>query len=146
MHYRCIKPFLTEEAAKMAPVGSSQRNECLNSMIGSKVPKIQHYVGSESSDHRTAASEAQFNLGHNYVTRTAEKTGVTPTESTKMYVMKMERKRKHGAKRKSSKEFKRGRRDLCKKKIKKRIQWKGARAFPTNLVSHYVKVLRKKQQ
>lgn len=115
-----LQPFLTVEAAKkMAPVGSSQRNECLNSVIGSKVPKIRHYGGSESSDHRTAAGVAQFNLGHNYVTRAAEKTGVTPTESTKTYVMKMERKRKHDAKRKSSKEFKRGRRDLRKKKNQK---------------------------
>lgn len=39
-----LQPFLSEEAAKkMAPVGSSQQNECLNSVIGSKVPKIRHY-------------------------------------------------------------------------------------------------------
>ena len=58
-----LQPFLTEEAAKkMAPVGSSQRNECLNSVIESKVPKIQHYGGSESSDHRTAAGVAQFKV------------------------------------------------------------------------------------
>ena len=44
-----LKPFLTEEAArKLAPVGSSQRNECLNSVVSSKAPKIRHCGGSES--------------------------------------------------------------------------------------------------
>ena len=41
-----LQPFLNEKAAeKMAPVGSSQRNECVNSIVGSKVPKIRHYAG-----------------------------------------------------------------------------------------------------
>ena len=52
-----MKPFLTEEAAKkLAPCGSSQRNECVNSLIGTKAPKIRHYSGSESSDFPTAAA------------------------------------------------------------------------------------------
>lgn len=52
-----MKPFLTEEAAKkLAPCGSSQQNECVNSSIGTKAPKICHYGGSESSDFRTAAA------------------------------------------------------------------------------------------
>ncbi|KAK3747212.1 hypothetical protein QZH41_014643, partial [Actinostola sp. cb2023] len=34
-----LRPFLTKQAAaKMAPGGSSQPNECLNSVIGSKAP------------------------------------------------------------------------------------------------------------
>ena len=50
------KPFLFEEAArKLAPVGSSQCNECLHSVVGSKAPRIRHYSGSEKSDFRTAA-------------------------------------------------------------------------------------------
>ena len=52
-----MKPFLTEEAAKkLAPCGSSQRNECVNGLIGTKAPKIRLYGGSESSDFRTAAA------------------------------------------------------------------------------------------
>ena len=63
-----MKPFLTEEAAKkLAPCGSSQRNECVNSSIGTKAPKIPHYGGSESSDFRTAAAISQFNEGYGYV-------------------------------------------------------------------------------
>ena len=36
-----MKPFLTEEAAKkLAPCESSQRNECVNSLIGTKHRKF----------------------------------------------------------------------------------------------------------
>ena len=46
-----LRPFMSEESAKkLAPGGSSQRNECVNSVVGSKAPKIRHYGGSESSD------------------------------------------------------------------------------------------------
>ena len=72
-----FKPFMTEDAAKkLAPAGFSQRNECVNSMIGSKAPKISQYSGSESSDFRTAAGVAQFNDGFNYVVQAAEQIGV----------------------------------------------------------------------
>ena len=43
-----MKPFLTAEAAKkLAPCGSSQRNECVDSLIGTKAPNVRHYTGSE---------------------------------------------------------------------------------------------------
>ena len=39
-----LNPFLTEEAArKLAPVGSSQRKECVNGVVGSKTPKNSHF-------------------------------------------------------------------------------------------------------
>lgn len=35
-----LRPFMSEESAKkLAPGGSSQRNECVNSVVGSKAPK-----------------------------------------------------------------------------------------------------------
>ena len=37
---------------------SSQRNESLNSTIGSKNPKIRFYGGSENEDQRVACSVA----------------------------------------------------------------------------------------
>ena len=65
-----MKPFLAEEAAKkLAPCGSNQRNECINSSIGTKEPKICHYGGSESSDFRTAAAILQFNEGMDMLIR-----------------------------------------------------------------------------
>lgn len=115
-----MQPFLSEEAAKkMAPVGSSQRNECVNSVIGSKAPKIRHYGGSESSDIRTAAGVAQFNKGHGYIIEATEKLGIPSTVATETYVEKMEKKQEKEARRKSSKEFKRARRTTRKKKNQK---------------------------
>ena len=88
-----MQPFLTEEAArKLAPGGSSQRNECLNSVVGSKVPKIRHYGGSESSDFRTAAGFTQFNEGYDYVAQAAEEIGLAPNTTTKTYIQKMSKK------------------------------------------------------
>lgn len=115
-----MQPFLSEEAAKkMAPVGSSQRNECVNSVIGSKAPKIRHYGGSDSNDYRTAAGVAQFNEGHSYVTQVAEKMGIPSTATTEKYMNKMNKKREQDAGRKSSREFKRARRNSRKKKNQK---------------------------
>ena len=65
-----LQTFLTETleryacddiTQKIAPLGSTQRNECLNGIIASKNLKIRFYGGSESSDYRTAAAIAQFN-------------------------------------------------------------------------------------
>lgn len=54
-----LQPFLLEEATKkMAPVGSSQQNECLNSVIGSKAQNIRHYRGLESGDSWAEAGVA----------------------------------------------------------------------------------------
>lgn len=36
---------------KLAPAANSQRNESLNSVVGSKNPKIRFYGGSESNDY-----------------------------------------------------------------------------------------------
>ena len=57
-----LKLYMTDEAVdKLSPSGSTERNESLNSVIGSKYPKTCVYGASESSDFRTAAVEAQLN-------------------------------------------------------------------------------------
>ena len=89
-----LQSFLTEEAAKhLAPVGSSQRNECLNSVIGTKAPKTRHNGGSESSDCRTAAGVAQFNNGYRYVAEAVEETGLAANFQTETYIKKMDDKK-----------------------------------------------------
>lgn len=112
-----LLPFLNEEAAKkMAPCGSSQRNECLNSVIGSKAPKIRHYGGSESADFRTAAAIAQFNEGTSYVAQAAEVMGLAPSSTTSQYIESAERKKVKDRQRQSTKRFKTTRANRRKKK------------------------------
>ena len=71
-----VRAFLEETTAKFATseyikkleqLGSTQRNESLNNVIGSKVLKIRYYGASESCDFRTAASVSQFNENSTYL-------------------------------------------------------------------------------
>ena len=39
---------------KLVPAGNSQHNKSLNSVVGSKNPKIHYYGGSESNDFRVS--------------------------------------------------------------------------------------------
>ena len=41
---------------KLAAAANSQRNESMNSVVGSKNPKIRFYGGSESNDYRVSCS------------------------------------------------------------------------------------------
>ncbi|KAK3744034.1 hypothetical protein QZH41_002505 [Actinostola sp. cb2023] len=115
-----LHPFLSDKAAqKMVPVGSSQRNECLNSIVGSKAPKIRHYGGSEISDFRTAAGVAQFNEGYQYIIEATEEMGLAANSTTEKYVCRMDDKRHKDRHRKSSKTYKKARRQLKKNKTRK---------------------------
>lgn len=88
-----LSPFLTEEAAKkLAPVGSSQRNECLDSIIGTKAPKTLHYGDSESVDFRMSPGIAQFNEGYSYITAARNELGITVSNRMQQYVRSMGKK------------------------------------------------------
>ena len=47
---------------------STQANESFNKTVASKAPKANYYSGSGSLNYRVAASVAQKNIGHQYVT------------------------------------------------------------------------------
>ena len=61
---------------------SSQSNESLHSTVGSKVPKIRFYGGSESADQRIAAAVAQTNLGKQYLVDTLHCADIEPGQIT----------------------------------------------------------------
>ena len=111
-----MKPFLTAEAAKrLTPCGSSQRNECVNSLIVTKAPKVQHYGGSESSDFRMAAAILQFNEGYGYVNQAAQLMVVAGNAVTEKHTEVMDKKKDRNSLRQSTKAFKRARRSAKKK-------------------------------
>ena len=62
---------MDDVAKKLAPLGLTQHNECISSIVGTKNPKKRFYRGSESSDYHVSAAVAQFNEGHEY-TKAAE--------------------------------------------------------------------------
>ena len=96
-------------AEKLAPLKNSQRNEALNSEIGSKNPKIRFYGGSESNDFRVACGVAQTNLRYTYISSTLEALNIEPGNFCEMYGEKMTNHVQKDKLRKSSLAYKRGR-------------------------------------
>jgi len=77
-------------AEKLAPMTNSQWNETLNSVIGSKNPKIRFYGGSDSTDPRVACGVAQTNLRYSYISRTLEESLATSARSMgKKFLIKL---------------------------------------------------------
>ena len=99
---------------KPAPAANSQHNESLNSVAGSKNPKIW---GSESNDNRVSCSVSQVNLGYRYVPRTLASLNIEPGFFCVDHNTKMDKKKSKGKQRKSTVAFKRRPSQLHKHQI-----------------------------
>ena len=95
---------------KLVKNASSQSNESLHSTVGSKVPKIRFYGGSESADQRIAATVAQTNLGKQYLLDTLHCVDIEPGQITEQKIALIDYEREAEQKQKSSIEFKKQRR------------------------------------
>ncbi|XP_068684754.1 uncharacterized protein [Montipora foliosa] len=105
-----FKDYCTDAVAeKLASMTNSQRNETLNSVVGSKNPKIRFYGGSDSNDFRIACGIAQTNLRYTYISRTLEALDIEPGNFCLKYGQKMTNQVNKDKIRKSSLDFKRGR-------------------------------------
>ena len=101
---------------KLTPCANSQRNESLNSTIGSKNPKTRFYGGSESNDFRVACGVAQTNIGYNYVGKTLQVLNIEPGSYYNKHAEAMDKKVIDNKIRKGKKEFKRRRNQLSQQK------------------------------
>ena len=72
-------------AAKIAPMGSSQVNEAFHNIVASKAPKSRHYGGSQSSDFRVAAAVCQQNEGYGYVCGVMADSALSPSRSAERF-------------------------------------------------------------
>ncbi|XP_020621317.1 uncharacterized protein LOC110058995 [Orbicella faveolata] len=102
---------------KLVPAANSQCNESLNSVVGSKNPKIRYYGGSESNDFRVSCGISQINLDYAYIPHTLEALNIEPGFFCKEFNRIMERKTTMDKNRKSAVIFKRRRSQLNKQKI-----------------------------
>ncbi|CAH3174474.1 unnamed protein product [Porites lobata] len=84
---------------KLVENASSQSNESLHSTVGSKVPKIRFYGGSESADQRIAAAVAQTNLGKQYLVDTLHCADIEPGQITEQKRTMIDYERDAGQKR-----------------------------------------------
>ena len=96
-----------DNAAKLAPLGSFQRNESFHNTIASKAPKFRHYGSSESNDVRVAAAVCEQNLGHQYVVSVVQSGALSPSENAAAHSKRLQKKRKRAAEKKSEPAFKR---------------------------------------
>ena len=99
---------------KIAQNASSQRNQSLNSTIGSKNPKIHFYGGSESADQRVACAVAQKSIGKQYLNKVLETADITPGSIMDRQIENIDYERKQDKVRKQTTAFKRRRRQLAK--------------------------------
>ena len=100
--------------SKLTPCANSQRNESLNSTIGSKNPKTRFYGGSESNDFRLACGVAQTNIGYNYIGKTWEILNIEPGSLYERHAKAMDKKFFYDKQRKAKKKFKRRHNQLSK--------------------------------
>ena len=88
-----------DNAAKLAPCGSSNRSESLNQTFTSLAPKRLHLSGSESYDFRLGCGVASKNVGPHYVPEVLKIAGLSPGKHTEAYADKVarvkEKERKH---------------------------------------------------
>ena len=95
------------QSLKLTPMTNLQRNEALNSVVGSKNPKIRFYGGSESNDFRVACGVPQTNLKYSYINRTLEAPNIEPGKYCTEYNETMTNKVLQDKIRKSTVDFKR---------------------------------------
>ena len=75
-----IQYAMKQGIKKLAPASNSQRNEVVNSITGSKSPKIRYYGGRESNAFRVACEISQANCGYNYISDTLKSLNIVPGE------------------------------------------------------------------
>ena len=101
---------------KLVHCANSQRNESLNSTIGSKNPKTRFYGGSESNDFRVACGVAQTNIGYDYIGKTLHVLNIEPGSHYHKHAEAMDKKVIYNKQRKGKREFKRRRNQLSQQK------------------------------
>lgn len=102
--------------AKLSPGANSQRNEALNSVVGSKNPKIRYHGASASNDFRVACGISQVNLEYQCISQTLESLNIKPSIHCISYIERMDQKAIHDKIRKNSTNFKCRRARLRKQK------------------------------
>lgn len=88
----------------------SQSNESLHSTVGSKVPKIRFYGGSESADQRIAVAVVKININKQYLLDTLHCVDREPGQIAERKIALVDYEREATQKRKSSIDFKKQRR------------------------------------
>jgi len=96
-------------ADRIAPCGSTQRNENCNQVVASKHPKNRHYAASESLLSRVSAAVGQINEGTKYIVDVNKKLKLSPGSETTKFRDKKDKVRSGRAEVQGTKEAKKKR-------------------------------------
>ncbi|CAC5400875.1 unnamed protein product [Mytilus coruscus] len=110
---------LVPNSKKLANLASSQANESLNMTIATKAPKYKHYSASSSLSYRVSSAVLQKNEGYSYVSEVHESSGLSPGAETLKRSLKLNRKRDRKSTISKTKEGKKQRLLLKKKRSSK---------------------------
>ena len=111
---------------KLVENASSQSNESLHSTVGSKVPKLRFYGGSESGHQRIDDAVAQTNLGAQHLVDTLHCADIESGEITEQKIAMIDYERDAGQKRKSSVELKKKKQQRRLNCLKRKLRSKSA--------------------
>jgi len=103
---------LVEKAEDLAPNGSTQPNESLNSIVASKAPKRVDYSRSKAVAYRAGAAVLQKNEGVGYTSKLRQLNLMSPGRKTIAYKKRLSAVRRQQQIKKRMPEFKKRRRTL----------------------------------
>ena len=78
-----------DRSEELASSGSTQDNEAINSIVGSKASNIRHFGDSVSSDYGCAVAVCQKNEGHSYIRAVQQKLGIKTDSVCLQHRMKL---------------------------------------------------------
>ncbi|XP_052084970.1 uncharacterized protein LOC127722154 [Mytilus californianus] len=110
---------MVPQSKKLSNLGSSQANESFNNLIALKAPKTKHFSTSASLNYRVSSAVLQKNEGYNYIAELNTSIGLSPGNETLSRGNKLNKKREGNKNRFKSKQGKRQRKVLKKKRLQK---------------------------
>ncbi|CAC5392601.1 unnamed protein product [Mytilus coruscus] len=110
---------MVPQSKKLSNLGSSQANESFNNLIALKAPKTKHFSTSASFKLQSQLSVLQKNEGYNYISELNTSIGLSPGNETLSRGNKLNKKREGNKNISKSKQGKKQRKFLKKKRLQK---------------------------
>ncbi|XP_076109235.1 uncharacterized protein LOC143078171 [Mytilus galloprovincialis] len=112
---------MVPQSDKLSQLGSSQANESVNNIIALKAPKTKHFSSSSSLNYRVSSAVLQKNEGYHYISELNTSIGLSPGNETIRRGSKLNLQRSKKKAKTQSKEWKKKRIFLKKKRAKRTV-------------------------
>ncbi|XP_071150116.1 uncharacterized protein [Mytilus edulis] len=116
-----LEQNIVPQSDKLSKLGSSQADESVNNIIASKAPKTKHFSSSSSLNYRVSSAVLQKNEGYHYISELNTSIGLSPVNETIRRGSKLNLQRSKKKAMTQSKEWKKKRIFLKKKRAKRTV-------------------------